>query len=309
MTDPKLLFVGDIHLSSHAPTSRKDPYPLTILNKVSYVVSLAKADDWIVLLGDVFHHYHTDDLYLNRILNVLRASKARIFSIVGNHDMKPKSRHPLEDSSLGVLFSSGLVTKLEKENFHGWTLIGCSYGCELPEIDSDEKVILCAHMFYGDAYKGLADKSEVLDESWVEENKPSFVVLGHDHNVYENVLVSHDQGYSTILRPGALSRGTAHGFNKVRDIYTIQFSVNGSYLYVKVPSLPPEEIFVEEEVQIKLISHKIKMFADLLRKRNRAKFQTIEGVLDELEIEPEIRRVLFEYLRAEGIIIQGGAMK
>ena len=69
-----VFIIGDLHLKAVAPISRKDDYPVAILNKLEYLAGIAKSVkcNTFILLGDVFDSPITSLPYLARVIETFK---------------------------------------------------------------------------------------------------------------------------------------------------------------------------------------------------------------------------------------------
>jgi hypothetical protein len=95
--------------------------------------------------------------------------------------------------------------------------------------------ILVAHQFLVGDFSGFV-KNEAFSSEQVIQSGWNFLFLGHDHILYP---VS-DLGGKTIVRPGALSRGTKHIQNRVRDVCFNIVTVSEKGVEIEQKSLPVE---------------------------------------------------------------------
>ena len=115
-----VVYVGDLHLDSVAPSSRIDDYPRTMLEKFSDMVTQFNAlygkGFIVVLLGDVFHKNSQAVLYLSQVLKTMRECSERclgIFSIAGNsHDLAYDRMDSIGKAPLRLMFESGYVRSI-----------------------------------------------------------------------------------------------------------------------------------------------------------------------------------------------------
>jgi len=82
-----ILFAGDLHLSSRAPSRRCDDYASAGLEKVRQLVEIANANQFVlVLLGDVFHSpIERSEALKTRLLRTLGDCWTTVLCNVGNH--------------------------------------------------------------------------------------------------------------------------------------------------------------------------------------------------------------------------------
>lgn len=82
------IFVTDIHGRTNNPASRKDYFPETILNKLSWVVDYANANDAVILCGgDWLNRPDTSPTFISKMCSIFNKSRGKIFGVLGNHDL------------------------------------------------------------------------------------------------------------------------------------------------------------------------------------------------------------------------------
>ena len=122
----------DPHFSDITPSSRKDDFFEAILSKVLYVKSLMSPGDKMIFSGDLFEKPHISDRKLYQLCESL---PDECYSVVGNHDVPRLAKSRIKDSSLGILFASGLVKPLVREAFGGFSFVGIDFDDDPTVID------------------------------------------------------------------------------------------------------------------------------------------------------------------------------
>jgi hypothetical protein len=116
-----LVWRTDVHLSDNPPSSRKDDWTSTVLDKLRQVgVVAAKVQAAAVLDGGDFFHVkspsrNTHDL-IRRTAEVHAAYPCPVYANVGNHDCVYGDYGYLDQQPLGVLFSTGVFRRLYDEH-------------------------------------------------------------------------------------------------------------------------------------------------------------------------------------------------
>ena len=111
-----ILFAGDLHLSSRAPSRRCDDYASAGLEKVRQLVEIANANQFVlVLLGDVFHSpIERSEALKTRLLRTLGDCWTTVLCNVGNHD---KEGLRLSDAdTLSVISEPGRPLRAMRES-------------------------------------------------------------------------------------------------------------------------------------------------------------------------------------------------
>lgn len=301
----KVFFIVDPHVSERTPSSRRDNYFESILAKISYVVSQMAPEDVLVFTGDVFDRPHLPDQYLSRFAAVL---PPRCFSIIGNHDVKKASMERVSDSSLGVLFATGRMQRLTRQQMGTYILVGVDFDQDPTKMDVAGCVVVCHKAISDDGEKGFFGDDEVWDTTQIRKQKPKLVVAGHDHEETDHIhLQTLDGPGPTIIRIGALSRGTAHQYNKQRTPQCLVLDTeSGDVRVLPVNHLGASEIFSEQssiqvraEVELQELLHSLRESAT-----RGTEEDSLEKVIAELNIPIPVKKRLVRYLQESGIVLK-----
>jgi calcineurin-like phosphoesterase family protein len=257
-------------------------------------------DDWMILGGDVFNTSSVPENAVNSLLAVL---PAKVATIVGNHDMNRRSRYGFNSTSLSLLINSGRIRHLTKEplEFFGYNLTGYDYDNDISSCNV-EGAIVVAHKFICKD-DTLYDKSEIWCYDDIIRQRPYLILSGHDHVPYDGIIC----GETKVIRPGALSRGTAHQYNMERNVFAVRLSVidgDISPLMIQIPCSPPEEVFYakkEDAPEVEKIS-----LTDFLKSATSAsEFGSIDlcAVVNAMGLSADERSALDNYASRFGIIL------
>lgn len=116
-----LVWRTDLHLADEAPASRTDDWASSLLNKLTQIGDIARAERAQAVLdgGDFFHlkspSRNSHDL-VRRAAEVHAAYPCPVYANVGNHDVKYGALEYLNESPLEVLFASGVFRRLYDEH-------------------------------------------------------------------------------------------------------------------------------------------------------------------------------------------------
>lgn len=239
-----VIFIGDTHLKATSPISRLDDYPKSILDKLEYVACMINPSkcNTMIILGDVFDSPVTSLPYLATVINTFRkiASKGiKVYTIVGNHDIKNNRMDSLESSALGILMSTGYISLAPKSLAVDNTVFRFYNYPECVERKSSNNYEVCvAHRYYN---FGVANDSFTEDD--IKQLNYDAMVLGHLHVPYDTEIV----GKTVLYRPGSLSRCTSEAYNKLRIPRVLVFNcVTHNGIYINVPCKSADEIFVAQ---------------------------------------------------------------
>lgn len=290
----KIMFVGDLHLNYQTPSSRKDVYPQTMLEKVKAVAKLAEENevDDVILLGDVFHQRYQPYSYMMKCFMAFKEFKKPPYSIIGNHDLIFERIESFDESPLNFLFMTGVVKHLTELEYGDVLVKGFDYTTPISPNEVTDKYTICvAHQYYNTPlYKYYISPTDALSLSY------NSYVLGHDHTVYDNV--TNDK--FNVIRCGSLSRGTAHSSNLMRDVYVDIFdTVTKTFTRVQVPTQKATDVFKE----IKYVEKSLETSVDeIIDKMEFSADKTIYDILDEhKELPQEVKDLIMKYLEDNGI--------
>lgn len=139
-----LIWRTDVHLADKGPRTRKDNYPDTLLDKLVQVGELARETGARAVIdgGDFFHvksPWKTSHDLMRRIMDVHRNYPCPVYANVGNHDCVYGDIAYIHQQPLGVLFTSGVFSRLYDEH-------------ELVCEDADVRVRVVGVPYHGDVY-------------------------------------------------------------------------------------------------------------------------------------------------------------
>lgn len=290
----KILFLGDPHLNYQTPQSRKDVYPQTMLEKIKTIANIANTQDIddVIFLGDMFHQRYQPYSYMMKCFMAFKEFKKPPYSIIGNHDLIFERIDTFEESPLNFLFMTGVVKHLDTLEYGDVILKGFDYTTPITVNETPNKYTVCvAHQYYNTPlYKFYIKPEDALNLNY------RAYVLGHDHQVYEDI--SNDK--FTIIRPGSLSRGTAHSSNLHRDVYGVIFdTITKTFTRIVIPTQKSEDVFKE----IKYVEKSLETSVDdIINKMEFNSELSIYDMLDEVKDVPDkVKQLIILYLEQNGI--------
>lgn len=114
----KILHVTDSHGTVKGPESRKDVYYITFLKKLyelGYIIRQQKID-MIIHTGDLFHTARVSDKFAGQVSEIIRSYQIPVYVVPGNHDIEGYTTDTIDQTKLGLLAKTGVVTILDREN-------------------------------------------------------------------------------------------------------------------------------------------------------------------------------------------------
>lgn len=288
------MFVGDPHLNYQTPSSRKDVYPQTMLEKIKAVAKLSKElkCDEVIFLGDMFHQRYQPYSYMMKCYVAFREFEKPPYSIIGNHDLIFERIDTFDESPLNFLFMTNVVKHFDTLDIDDVHIKAFDYTTPIEQNQNKEGYNICvAHQYYNTPlYKHYIKPEDALNLGY------QAYVLGHDHSVYDDIV---NDKYK-VIRSGSLSRGTAHNSNLMRDVYVTVFDTKTKeFTRVTVPAQKATDVFKE----IKYVEKSLEKSVDeIIDKMEFHADVTIYDMIDEAkDIPNDVKELIVKYLEQNGI--------
>lgn len=233
-----IAFCCDLHMDSQTPSSRIDDIQVTLIEKMKDIKNkcVERNVKHLFFEGDIFNRVACPHSCVNLLgeefLN-FKKEGIELYSILGNHDIVRNSLEAIEKSPIQTLFSFGVLKHINLDNriiFNKKVMVTpVDYTEYPPKAEENASYnILLAHMFF-DASELFADERHNLTKEDVKKLGYDLIVLGHDHEEYEDVIINNCR----IIRSGSILRGTANNYNfsrepkfvVIRDINDIDSSI------------------------------------------------------------------------------------
>ena len=309
----KVMFVGDCHFSPRTPVSRKDDYPETLLSKLNSLHSMCLdlGITTVVFLGDLINTSQMNTEYFIKLYGAFSNFKEdgiELKTIIGNHDIAHGNVDFLDKSPLTILFASKLFSNFD------FSIDDCyfrleNYYCGVDSLVPFKGIITNAkygvfvgHYFY---LSGFGDMAHTLTPDLCKKLGYNLYLLGHDHTPYEPLSIN---GYE-VHRPGSFSRATSDTCQVNRDeIGVCIFDTETHKMeYKNIPNvLPSKDVYKESKLLSKLneSSIDISLSEDIDNLIDSLTFDfssDIYKVLDDMNLEEEVKKKAIEYLESEGM--------
>jgi exonuclease SbcD len=309
-----ILTVGDVHLADRTPASRKDDYKAETFNELRMIARLAAKENASAVLftGDIFHEKSAkmnSHSLVREAISVFSSFPCPAYSIVGNHDISYNRMETLEKQPLGVLFESGALKKLTREQIGEIEVVGVDFD-ENTTYDTlrpkkthpDGKLLAVCHVYAEPVERDLFGEPVFGYDKIAESGDVDVYVFGHYH---------HDQGIVKVgdkhfVNIGSLSRGSLNKENLDRDVKIGKISLdkNGAVVCeaLKLPVKPASEIFdVEKKRQIEEKENEIEQFVASLSKSNLFEsLSSLEDTIRSMELDTPVKKRVEQYLNNRG---------
>ena len=250
----KIAIIGDIHIRERNFPVRKDDYLSSILDKLEYVLDRYEK---VICLGDMFEDYKNSDYIFYRVSTLLNKYPKKFITIFGNHDINGRNHSDLSKCTIGNLDSTGML-EIKKEPFE---IDGVKFVVSLVdksnfssiEVDEENENVLLGHNYYNLDSEN-ASYEESMSKNDIRRLNYKQVFLGHDHKPYDEDYV----GSSHLIRMGSFSRKDRQSYNENREINYYEYDTKTREVEKRtVPSLPDEEVFIDNAFEKKLIKSEI----------------------------------------------------
>lgn len=114
----KILHITDSHGTVKSPESRTDLFYLTFLRKlaeITYVIKLHKID-MVIHTGDLFHTSRVSNKFMGQVAEIIQGWGVPLYVVPGNHDIDGYTINTIDQTSLGLLAKTGVLTLLTRDN-------------------------------------------------------------------------------------------------------------------------------------------------------------------------------------------------
>lgn len=114
----KILHITDSHGTVKGPESRRDVYYISFLKKMyelGFVVKQQKID-MVVHTGDLFHTARVSDKFAGQVSEMIKAMNVPFYVVPGNHDIEGYTIDTIDQTKLGLLAKTGVITLLDRDN-------------------------------------------------------------------------------------------------------------------------------------------------------------------------------------------------
>ncbi len=114
----RILHITDSHGTVKSPEGRRDVYYTTFLKKlfeVSFVCKRLKVD-FVIHTGDLFHSARVSNKFAGQTAELIKAMKVPFYVVPGNHDIEGYSIDTIDQTTLGLLAKTEVITILDRQH-------------------------------------------------------------------------------------------------------------------------------------------------------------------------------------------------
>lgn len=302
-----VMIVGDTHIHHSTPSSRKDNYSQTVLDKLTFLKDYCKTNGvpFVVLLGDIFHTPSEPLSYLNKVIDLFKdwSNYSEIYTIIGNHDVPLGNVNRVDETALGNLFITGFVKHANGmfRMVHNKHFIGVDYKKDIPKVSAthNKGYVLFLHSFY--------ESNDADSVSGVELDRLGYrqdhVFLGHDHTPYP---IAYTEQKNKIIRIGSLTRGTSHLYQLTRKPSVMLWNLETDVMQMlEVPHVDANLIFTEISLQkdAKSIADSLSSIRETLAgwvesvKQDTKNDVYLSDLIKTLNISQEAKDIIWQYVQ------------
>ncbi len=318
----RLVWRTDVHLSDNPPSSRKDDWTSTVLDKLRQVGEVARKVDASAVIdgGDFFHvkspSRNSHEL-IRRTAEVHAAYPCPVYGNVGNHDCVYGDYAYLDQQPLGVLFSTGVFRRLYDEHEYVMEqggvkirVVGIPYHGTQYDMarfsrirKGDEDFLVCvAHVLASQRGGSMFEGEDILAYDALAAFEPDVFMFGHWHK---------DQGVDvvngkTIVTIGSLTRGALSQDEVERRpacaVLTFQKDQPVQVQTVRLRVKPAADVFdVAGKARAEARASTVDSFAESVRARLASEQgRDVAEVVAGLDIPDKVRERVLLYLERAG---------
>lgn len=285
-----LFFITDVHLCGVC-SSRVDPPWEALKKKLSFVVDYCNAHHYgLVIGGDLFDTPTVSFELYNGLVGVLSGLVEPCWVVWGNHDMLYRSMSNAHKCSLYTLGASGVVRLLTGAELIKLGSETVYLTSQLPLMSNDCPQVLVYHGFLE-----IKDGAFTVSQADLLGCKtPAVVLLGHDHAVYDDVVLPNGV---RIVRCGSFYRNRREA-SCYRGVFgCVVRWVNGALFTerVAIPCKSAQTVFaVKDSASLVHKSAEVDYgeLVKLLQNASRVKEATFEGALRCVASPQEVEYIL-----------------
>ena len=113
----KILHITDSHGTVKGPENRKDIYYISFLRKFYELGLVIKkmGIDMVVHTGDLFHTPRVSNKFAGQVSEFIKAMGVPFYVVPGNHDIEGYTTDTIDQTMLGLLAKTGVVTLLTRD--------------------------------------------------------------------------------------------------------------------------------------------------------------------------------------------------
>lgn len=225
----KILHVTDSHGTVKSPEGRKDVYYITFLKKMyelGFVVKKMNID-MVIHTGDLFHTARVSDKFAGQVSEMIKAMNVPFYVVPGNHDIEGYTIDTIDQTKLGLLSKTGVVTILDRNNpiritanqdgeKYTVAISGQEYYAHIDEgnlkdfemqQDEADLNILAIHGYIADTPQHPSIKCTLCQNVITDAD---LILTGHYHRAFEWT----DGQNLDIFNPGSMLRVEQTDYNK-----------------------------------------------------------------------------------------------
>jgi DNA repair exonuclease SbcCD nuclease subunit len=318
-----LIFRTDLHLADAPPASRTDDWTATCARKLAEVGEIARQENACAVLdgGDHFHLKspgRNSHSLVQLDADIHAKYPCPTYGNVGNHDVKYGDMRFLDESPLGVLFSTGVFHRLYDQHEAVFTrggvkvrVVGIPYHgtkydmtrlTSIKKGDEDHLVVI-AHLLASKAGGSMFEAEDVIRYHDLAGLAPDVWCFGHWH---KNQHITRISDNKWVVNLGSMTRGSLTQDEMARNpaVAVMRFEKNSFDLReVPLTIVPAKEVFdVAGRVRLETRETSVDSLVGSLKlaMARRPEGSLLDEVRGRGDLPPVVRERALEYLERAG---------
>jgi len=331
-----LVWRTDLHLADQAPSSRKDDWAATLLDKIGQTGQIARDCEASAIIdgGDFFHVKspgRNSHALVRRVAEIHATFPCPTYVNVGNHDCVHGNYDYLHQQPLGVLFATGVFNRLYDEHeaeiwsggledpvvrVVGIPYHGTSYDLERFKIErkgSEDFLVVAAHVLASPRGGSMFEGEDIVKYADLPKLAPDVDVwcFGHWHkNQGITCIRKAEDGVRPVhvVNVGSMTRGALvqDNLQRIPEAVVMKFTKEDGVLFRQVPLTvqPAMDVFdVESRARQEARESHVEAYVEKLR---TSLAPASDGALaDEIrsmaDVPDAVREQALHYLEQAGV--------
>jgi len=269
--------------------------------KLKFLVDIANEHEVPLLIaGDIFHQAKSSPWLERMVIEELGKVKEKVYLVPGQHDLPNHRIDKINESSLGVLESAGIVDILSDDPVlidENLLLYGCGWNQDIPEPEDDfcRKILIIHKLIVKDNPPFPGDTSPNAEEMIEMAFGFNLIISGDNHQSF----MIEKKG-KILLNPGAIKRDRIDQWDYKPAVFLL--NENLGITSVPIPIEPSEQVMSKEHLTKEFDKNeRIEAFVNGFKEVEMG-FDFIDNLKKHLQInqiEKPVREIVWEMVEGK----------